>query len=303
MPTQYLPSALSRIGQSPSPWRTVLPMPLGARRLFIEVAPLPSYKPIALNGQPVANGKFPLICVPLVGSTLSEILAELDMVLPKKPDVLEWRVDFFEQIANTALVISVAEAIKHAADGLPLLFTRRSIIEGGERIALNEDQVIALYAEVCKSKHIDLIDYEMANETANIVRVREIAHAHGIKLILSFHNFDCTPPLDSLVAKFMTAEQLGADIAKVAVMPSNPDDALTLLSATREASWKLHIPLISMAMGSYGSLTRLFGWAYGSALTFAMGARSSAPGQIAIEDMNTVLKIMQKSMNQEAALR
>jgi 3-dehydroquinate dehydratase-1 len=256
-----------------------------------------------LNGQPIANGKFPLICVPLVGRTLTDIQAELELVLPKKPDVLEWRVDFFEQISDSALVISIAEAIKKAANGLPLLFTRRSTIEGGEPIALSERQVIALYAAVCNSKSVDMIDYEMANETSNIGLVREAAHGNGIKLILSFHNFERTPPLETLVAKFITAEQLGADVAKVAVMPNELDDALTLLAATREAITKVRIPVISMSMGSYGSLTRLFGWAYGSALTFAVGALSSAPGQMPIEDLNAVLNILQKSISQKTALR
>jgi 3-dehydroquinate dehydratase-1 len=263
---------------------------------------LPNYRRIALNGQPIANGKFPLICVPLVGRTLTDILAELDMVLPKKPDLLEWRVDFFDQISDAAQVIAVAKAIKSAVNGLPLLFTRRSTIEGGEHIAINEDQVIALYAAVCKSKCVDFIDYEMANQASNILRVREAAHANGIKLILSFHNFNCTPPLETLVAKFMTAEQLGADIAKVAVMPNKLDDALTLLAATREAIKQVQIPVVSMSMGTYGSLTRLFGWAYGSALTFAVGARSSAPGQIPIEDMHAMMKIVQKSMGQDSGL-
>ena len=89
------------------------------------------------------------------------------MVLPKKPDVLEWCVDFFEKIAETASVITAATAIKKEAGGMPLLFTRRSTMEGGENISLNEAQVIALYSAVCESKTIDLIDYELANDPAN----------------------------------------------------------------------------------------------------------------------------------------
>lgn len=259
-----------------------------------------NYKPIALNGKPVAEAKFPLICTPLVGRTLTDILAELDLVLPKKPDMLEWRVDYFEGIVDTALVVSVAKAIKTAANGIPLLFTRRSIMEGGERIALDEDQVVALYSAVCASKYIDLIDYEMVNDAANIARVREAAHANGISLVLSFHNFKCTPEQETLVGRFITAERLGADIAKVAVMPNDPDDVLTLLSATRQASGQVQIPIISMSMGSYGALTRIFGWVFGSALTFAVGARGSAPGQIPIEDLNTVLNILQKSATPDA---
>jgi len=92
------------------------------------------------------------------------------------------------------------------------------------------------------------------------------------------------------------AEKLGADVAKVAVMPVNLDDVLTLLIATREASKNLSIPFISLSMGPYGALTRLFGWVFGSSLTFAVGAARSAPGQVPIEDLNTVLAIVQKLM-------
>ena len=253
-------------------------------------------KPIELNGQPIAGGKFPLICAPLVGRTLDKLMTELDVVLPKKPDVLEWRVDLFEQIGDTAGVIAAASAIKSKAGEIPLLFTRRSTIEGGEKIALSEAQVIAMYAAVCESKSIDLIDYEMANDAANIVRVRDAAKANGIKLVLSFHNFSFTPGLETLAAKFLMADQLGADVAKVAVMPRDLDDVLTLLTATRDASKKLRIPLISMSMGPYGALTRMVGGVFGSSLTFAVGASSSAPGQVPIEDLNAVLAILQKSM-------
>jgi len=253
-------------------------------------------RPIELHGQPIAGGKFPLICTPLVGRTQEQLFAELALVLPKQPDVLEWRVDFFDAIGDSAAVIATARAIKQAAGHIPVLFTRRSTLEGGEKIALNEDQVIAMYTAVCESKCIDLIDYEMANDAANIVRVRAAARANDIKLVLSFHNFSFTPGLETLAAKFLTADQLGADVAKVAVMPRDLDDVLTLLTATREASKKLRIPLISMSMGPYGAMTRLFGWTFGSSLTFAVGASSSAPGQVPIEDLNTVLAILQKSI-------
>lgn len=254
-------------------------------------------KPIEIHGKPVAGGKFPLICTPLVGRTRDKILAELDVVLAKQPDILEWRVDFFEDIANTAAVMEMATSIKQAARDIPLLFTRRSITEGGEKIELSEIEVVALYTAVCNSRQIDLIDFEMSNDPVHIAQVRVACKANDIKLILSFHNFSFTPGLELLNQRFMQAEQLGADISKIAVMPRHLDDVLTLLNATLQSSQKLRIPLISMSMGPYGSLTRLFGWTFGSALTFAVGASSSAPGQVPIEDLNVVLGIVQKSIN------
>jgi 3-dehydroquinate dehydratase-1 len=251
-------------------------------------------KPIQLNGQAIAAGKLPLICTPLVGRTPGQLLTELAVVLPKKPDVLEWRVDFFDAIGDSAAVIAMASAIKQAAGPIPILFTRRSTLEGGEPIPLTEDQVIALYTALCQSRHIDLIDYEMANDPTHIAQVKQAAQAHGITLILSFHNFSATPTLDTLLAKFLQAEQLGADVAKVAVMPKDMGDVLSLLTATQQASQQLQIPLISMSMGPLGAVSRLVGGVFGSALSFAVGAASSAPGQVPIEDLSSVLGILRK---------
>jgi 3-dehydroquinate dehydratase-1 len=253
-------------------------------------------RPITLRGQAIAGGKLPLVCTPLVGRTPAQLLAELALVLPKQPDVLEWRVDFFESIRDTAKVISTLNAIKSAANGTPLLFTRRAVIEGGEPIALTEPEVMALYAAVCQSQLIDLIDYELAHGPELVAQVREAAKANGVALVLSYHNFSFTPSADAIREKLLLAEQLGADVAKVAVMPRELEDVLTLLSATLAAHQQSSIPLISMSMGPHGALTRLFGWVFGSALTFAVGASSSAPGQVPIEDLNAVMQVLHRTM-------
>ena len=142
----------------------------------------------------------------------------------------------------------------------------------------------------------DIVDFEMSNEPAHVRLVREVSRANGTKMIMSFHDFHHTPGLELLNQRFLEAERLGADIAKVAVMPRNLDDVLTLLNATLQSSQKLEIPLVSMSMGGYGSLTRMFGWVFGSAITFAIGGSSSAPGQVPIEDLNAVLGILRKSV-------
>ncbi len=256
-------------------------------------------KPIVLPGQNTATAKMPIICTPLVGRTRDAIVAEVQRVVPKKPDLLEWRVDFFEGIGNSAEVIAMAVDIRKVAGGIPVLFTRRSIREGGEKIALDEPGVLEMYAAVIESGTIELIDYEMVNDPAHVAQVRAQSKASGIQLILSFHNFQATPTHAELCAKFATAKSLGADIAKVAVMPQRLEDVLTVLSATLESSQKLDIPLVSMSMGAYGSLTRLFGWTCGSAMSFAIGDAASAPGQVPIEDLHMVLEILNRSLAPE----
>ncbi|HRD95785.1 MAG TPA: type I 3-dehydroquinate dehydratase [Rubrivivax sp.] len=254
-------------------------------------------KLIHLHGQPIAGGALPLICTPLIARTTDALLAELAAVLPKMPDLIEWRVDFFDGIADTAMVVETARALKASAGAIPILFTRRSNREGGQRIALDEAGVVRLYEAVCEQGSIDLIDYEMCNDAHDFARLRSASRAQGIVLVASYHNFQATPDAAALVNKFAQAEQLGADVAKLAVMPQGPQDVLTLLAATHTASQTLQLPLISMSMGAYGSLSRMMGWVYGSTVTFAVGQSSSAPGQLPIDELRSALDAVRRALS------
>lgn len=249
---------------------------------------------IEVRGEPLGGGALPIIITPLVGKSTAAILDEVAAIVPKKPDLLEWRIDFFERIGDSAQVVETARAIKAAAAGMPLLLTRRNATEGGQSIPIAEPAVVAMYAAACQARCVDLIDYELSNAPEDLRRVRAVSAEHGIAMIMSYHNFELTPPPAVLDAKFADAERLGADVAKVAVMPKNPEDVLTLLSATYRASQSIRLPLITMAMGGVGSLSRVMGWVYGSAATFAVGKSSSAPGQIAIEELRAVLATVRR---------
>jgi len=244
------------------------------------------------------GGGTPLICTPLVGRTRERVLSEAASVVKKNPDVIEWRVDYFEGIADAAAVLDVAGSLRAAAGDLPIIFTRRSIAEGGEPIAIGNEEVVELYDKVAASGLIDFLDFEMSNEAALVRRVRESASKHGTRTIFSYHNFGYTPGHDFLVQRFLEAERLGGDVAKVAVMPRDRADVLTLLAATAEADAKGRIPLISMAMGPLGSVTRMIGGEFGSSLSFAVGEGSSAPGQIPIADLNAVFAVLRRAHGQ-----
>jgi 3-dehydroquinate dehydratase-1 len=90
-------------------------------------------------------------------------------------------------------------------------------------------------------------------------------------------------------------QSLGADVAKIAVMPQTRDDVLELMAATLQASRSCAIPLVSMAMGALGAVTRTSGWLFGSAMTFAVGASSSAPGQTPIGDVRAAVEVLKRA--------
>lgn len=252
-------------------------------------------RPIILGGSPLAGGRLPAICAPLVARTRDALEAEARAVAAKQPDLLEWRIDFFDALADTGEVLAAAARLRAAAGGIPILLTRRAQREGGQPIALTEAQVLDTYEALAGGGHVDLVDFEMENAAGDVARVRAMTQECGLPLVLSFHDFQRTPPTPELEARFAQAHRLGADVAKLAVMPQSMEDVHRLLGATLQASRSLPIPVISMAMGGLGAVSRLCGGAFGSALTFAVGSAASAPGQMPIEDVRAGLAVLQRA--------
>ena len=81
-------------------------------------------------------------------------------------------------------------------------------------------------------------------------------------------------------------QELGADIPKIAVMPTCRRDVLTLLCATEENVYRTCRS--SDHHNVYGRnrlISRLCGEVFGSALTFGAAKKASAPGQAAVNDL------------------
>jgi 3-dehydroquinate dehydratase I len=227
------------------------------------------------------------------------LLAEAASVLQQKPDIIEWRVDFFAAVGDTEAVLATGRALRETIGKRPIIFTCRAERGGGEKIALGAADVVELYAAAAASRLIDFIDFEVDNDPDQIRRVRECTRQNEIRLILSYHNMSYTPGLEHLVDRFLEAERLGADVAMVQVMPRDRADVLRLLAATAEADDNTRIPLISMSLGPLGSVSRMVGGLFGSWLSFAVGESASAPGQIPIGDLVTIHDILRRSRGGE----
>ena len=243
------------------------------------------------------KNKRPLICAPLIGKTTKAISAELETIIDQKPDMIEWRADFFADIAAFSKVVEVAKCLKIAAGNIPFIFTIRSASEGGRPLAITEEQIHELLVLICKNTAVEYVDYELRNLPERIKSLRQIAAGYGTRIIGSFHDFQGTPSKDFIVNKLAEAQKYQLDVAKVAVMPQSLEDVLTLLSATLEAKRQLQIPLMTMSMGHYGAVSRIVGGVFGSAVTFAVGESSSAPGQMPIGDVRAALDIMEREMS------
>lgn len=231
----------------------------------------------------------PLICTSVTGKTRSAILGEMAVIVPKAPDLIEWRVDCFEGVGDIAMVIDMATEIKAAAGTIPLVFAFRTINERGGASALNEADTLKLYVAACASRCVDIIDYEMSNAATNVSMLRQVSASNGVTMIMSYHNHEATPGDEELLRQYSDAERLGADVAKVVVMPRSSADVVSLLEVTQKADSVSEIPVVGVAMGGVGALSRVFGWMFGSSVTFAAGKSRPAPGQMSIKELRSVL--------------
>ena len=94
-------------------------------------------------------------------------------------------------------------------------------------------------------------------------------------------------------------QECGADLLKLAAMPTDAEDVLTLLSATWEMKEKYaRQPLITMSMGGTGIVSRLSGEIFGSALTFGSAGVASASGQIGVSELRNVLDLLHRSQTE-----
>ena len=182
-------------------------------------------------------------------------------------------------IADTAAVLAAGQrdACGRGRDADHLHLPRAH--EGGQAIALDAEGVVAALRRGGRSGLVDLLDFELSNPPSTCAACASARASTRRALILSYHNFGYTPGSDFLVERFLEAERLGADVAKVAVMPRDRADVITLLAATAQAEAKARIPLISMSMGPLGAATRMVGGVFGSSLSFAIGEGARRRGR------------------------
>lgn len=263
-----------------------------ARACALQGKSVKQAKEIIARGRVLGEGHGPLVCIPVVGRQRAEILDEIAAAIRHQPDLIEWRADFFDDVAETAEVLGLAAEIRATAKDIPLIFTLRSEREGGEGIGLADEKVASLCVEFCESRLADFVDVEMSAPEAQTRSVIAAAKQHDTQAVLSYHNFRETPVLDELLEIFLRAEALGGDVAKVAVMPRDLDDVLVLLQATLRASRDVSLPLISISMGQLGFFTRTVGWYFGSSVSFAAGRETSAPGQVPVEDLRRIVELL-----------
>ncbi len=222
-----------------------------------------------------------MICVSLAEPTCDALLKRLQQVAAKA-DMAEVRLDALADVESLDFVSLIKDR------PCPFIFTNRSSAEGGLFSGSEEERISLL--EKAISAGADYVDIELRTDPALRDAIVKKVREAGTKLIISYHDFSCTPEKEKLIEVFDSERQAGADIGKIVTMAEGPQDVLKVFSLYFKALDE-GFPLIAFCMGVLGKMSRLACLAMGAYLTYASPARGheAAPGQIPLDDLRAMV--------------
>ncbi len=224
------------------------------------------------------------ICIPIFINATHDWLTEIraaEAALAGTSGMIELR-------ADTATPDQLLAAL--AAAKLPVIVTIRPTWEGGLNEKSFEDRA-AMFAQAASAgaAYIDL-ELESWKQSAAIREMaqrvcQQVERNSGPQLIISSHDFSGRPDVEGRIAELATIQI--ASVLKIAWRASSVIDAIDALRLVDETRRKHGRPLLALAMGEFGQLSRLLGAKFKQPFTFASTTRGSesAPGQPTVRDI------------------
>lgn len=224
----------------------------------------------------------PKIAVAIKGEVTNKTIKSLHV------DVLELRVDQFADLN----IEYIEDNIREWKDSGPalILTVRNSESEGGKS-DISDDKKLEIFQAV--TPLVDAIDIELRSPI--ISEVIDFAKKNKKLVIVSSHNFNDTPEAAILEGVLQEALKKGADIVKIAAQANSIEDVNQLMMFTLKHK---DDNVITMSLGSIGSISRLTFPSVGSLLTYSYVGQPSAPGQIPLERLQQDLRLYYPKYNQ-----
>ncbi|MDD5647697.1 MAG: type I 3-dehydroquinate dehydratase [Dehalococcoidia bacterium] len=168
----------------------------------------------------------------------------------------------------------------------PWIATMRDVSHQGKFTGREEERVNELMRAVELGASIVDIELDSPALKKTVKRIKGRA-----KCLISYHNWDETPPLEHLSAIVRQQLAAGAAVCKVVTMARNMNDSLAVLELPGIFPG---IDIISFAMGPAGALSRVLSPLAGGYLTYASmdDTGGSAPGQISVDLLRNIYRMI-----------
>lgn len=233
-------------------------------------------------------------CMPIISLERESLFSDMDEGVMAGCDFLEWRRDHFMkgEILSPTDEEDFLKKIKKRIKNQGFIYTYRSHQEGGAWETSDLVRIEAIKAAVA-SGAVDYVDVELKSNPEFLIQVKDALKSSNTQLILSHHNFNNTPSAKEIEDIFDEMEALGGDVLKLAVMPNSEEELRRLIRIGLNYDNKgSESPVIVIAMGSLGGITRVVPELSGGSLTYVAGRGKTAPGQLSLEEIQSLRKRM-----------
>ncbi|MCI0525372.1 MAG: shikimate dehydrogenase [Acidobacteria bacterium] len=233
-----------------------------------------------------------MICVPITEADVNGFLATIHEA-DKIADAIELRLDYLPAKSLPRLIVELASSVERISK--PLIFTFRPREQGGKRdLTLRDrrDFWRGLSPEIIKSIRFADFEFDLVESF-----VGEQPPIPWEKIICSWHDFAETP--DDLIARYDSMAIAPAAVVKIATQANRISDCQRVFELIDYAGGKK--PVIALAMGLPGLMTRALGLSRGAMLTFGSLRRGaeSAAGQPTIAELRDLYRVKELSRESE----
>ncbi|KAL1339786.1 hypothetical protein AAHE18_U065900 [Arachis hypogaea] len=216
-----------------------------------------------------------LVCAVMMAKSVEEALIVMWKAKEAGADLVEVRLDLlknFNPSHHLQLLINNRP--------LPTLITYRPIWEGGQYDGDESKRQSTLRLAIELGSDFVDVELKVAHEFYKSLGGKK---HESVKIIVSSHNFENTPSIEELGNLAATIQSVGADIVKIATTALDITDSARVLQVLVHSQ----VPMIGIAMGEKGFMTRILSAKFGGFLTFASmeAGIESAAGQPCISDL------------------
>jgi len=222
----------------------------------------------------------PRICIALGLPDVPTLLDHARREAAAGEAFLEFRLDFLDEPAQGAAAIPAF--LEEYPDCILLVTCRRHQNHGRFNGSI-EEQLAVLDLAVRNGAHA--VDVEI--ETAEVCPERMSQFRGRTQVIVSYHNYEATPAMDTVVNRVM---RVPADAYKMVTTARKPSDNVRVLAVAKGLP-KQHV--IVLAMGELGFPTRVLSPIFGGVYTYAapMLVEGTAAGQVSAKQLRHLYRV------------
>ena len=224
-------------------------------------------------------------CVPILAADYHETLDCVEKIINTNCQLMEWRLDALDGKVDMEKVISTCKKIKEKTNK-KLILTLRTAKQGGMR-DMDPSTYVWMVRRIIDLAKTDFVDIEMVNcaGDAQLKMLTRMAHGKNVNVIVSYHDMLYTESPREIYMRLCHMKYLGADLPKVAYMAKDQGSVEAVINGATTAVSEIG-PVIAIAMGEIGKITRLEGDKFGSVVNFVKPIGSKADKTVDIGQLD-----------------